>query len=83
MAPDEASKCGITAILQGELQGALTSVSSLAMILSPIVMTATFARYAGQDASPYLPGAPFLLAMGLTVLGLLLFQLRPRRKNLT
>jgi DHA1 family tetracycline resistance protein-like MFS transporter len=68
---------------QGELQGALTSVSSFAMILSPIVMTATFARYTSDNAPVYLPGAPFLLAMGLAVLGLVLFLLRPRRKNLT
>lgn len=68
---------------QGELQGALTSVSSLAMILSPIVMTATFARYTNESAPVYLPGAPFMLAMGLAVLGLILFLLRPRRRNLT
>ena len=68
---------------QGELQGALTSVSSFAMILSPMVMTATFARYTSENAPVYLPGAPFLLAMGLAMLGLMLFLLRPRRKNLT
>ena len=68
---------------QGELQGALTSVSSFAMILSPMVMTATFARYTSENAPAYLPGAPFLLAMGLAMLGLVLFLLRPRRKNLT
>jgi len=68
---------------QGELQGALTSVSSFAMILSPMVMTATFARYTSENAPVYLPGAPFLLAMGLAMLGLVLFLLRPRRKNLT
>ena len=68
---------------QGELHGALTSVSSFAMILSPMVMTATFARYTSENAPVYLPGAPFLLAMGLAMLGLVLFLLRPRRKNLT
>ena len=68
---------------QGELQGALTSVSSFAMILSPIVMTATFARYTSDNAPLYLPGAPFMLAMGLAMLGLVLFLLHPRRKNLT
>jgi DHA1 family tetracycline resistance protein-like MFS transporter len=67
---------------QGELQGALTSVTSFAMILSPIVMTSTFARFTGGDAAVYMPGAPFLLAMVLSILGLVLFQLRPRRKDL-
>ena len=67
---------------QGELQGALTSVTSFAMILSPIVMTSTFARVTDDDAAVYMPGAPFLLAMVLSILGLVLFQLRPRRKSL-
>ncbi len=55
---------------QGELQGALTSASALAMILSPLVMTYTFARFIAADAPVYLPGAPFLLAAGLSTLGL-------------
>ena len=63
---------------QGELQGALTSAASLAMIVSPIVMTTTFARFTTTDAPIYLPGAPFLLAMGLAALGLTLFLLRPK-----
>ena len=66
---------------QGELQGALSSLASLAMILSPLVMTATFARYSGPGAPVYMPGAPFLLAMALAVLGLVLFVLRPRRRT--
>ena len=68
---------------QGELQGALTSTSSLAMILSPLAMTWTFARFTESGAPIYLPGAPFVLSMVLAVLGLALFLLRPRRKNLT
>jgi DHA1 family tetracycline resistance protein-like MFS transporter len=66
---------------QGELQGALTSVSSLAMILSPMVMTATFAHYTRDTAPVYFPGAPFMLAMGLALLGLLLFLLQPRQQT--
>lgn len=58
---------------QGELQGALTSASALAMILSPLVMTATFARFTGADAPIYLPGAPFVLALLLTLLGAAIF----------
>lgn len=68
---------------QGELQGALTSAASLAMIISPLVMTSTFAAFTAADAPVYLPGAPFLLAMGLTALGMVLFVLRPRRKTVT
>lgn len=55
---------------QGELQGALTSASALAMILSPLVMTYTFAQFTDAQAPIYLPGAPFLLAATLSTLGL-------------
>lgn len=55
---------------QGELQGALTSASALAMILSPLVMTYTFAQFTNANAPIYLPGAPFLLAALLSTLGL-------------
>lgn len=65
---------------QGELQGVLTSVSSVSMILAPLVMTQTFAAFTGPDAAVYLPGAPFLLAAGLMVISLALFaaKVRPR-----
>jgi DHA1 family tetracycline resistance protein-like MFS transporter len=65
---------------QGELQGALTSASALAMILSPLVMTYTFAQFTDANAPVYLPGAPFLLAAGLSVFGLcaLMLGTRPR-----
>jgi DHA1 family tetracycline resistance protein-like MFS transporter len=55
---------------QGELQGALTSTSALAMVLSPLVMTYSFARFTDEQAPIYLPGAPFLLAAALCLLGL-------------
>ena len=55
---------------QGELQGALTSASALAMILSPLAMTYTFAQFTDADAPIYLPGAPFLLAATLSTIGL-------------
>ena len=68
---------------QGELQGALTSATSLAMILSPLAMTAAFARFTAADAPIYLPGAPFLLALLLSFLGLVFFLLRPRARTVT
>lgn len=67
---------------QGELQGALSAVSSLAMMLSPLMMTATFARFTGADAPLYAPGAPFVLAMGLSLLALVIF-LRAGPQNAT
>lgn len=63
-APDDA---------QGELQGVLTSVHALAMILSPLMMTSTFAAFTGAAAPLHLPSAPFLLAMVLLGAALTLF----------
>ncbi|MEM9637612.1 MAG: TCR/Tet family MFS transporter [Pseudomonadota bacterium] len=67
---------------QGELQGALTSITALAMILSPMVMTGTFAAFTGADAPLYLPGAPFVLSALLIVVGLAVFLTFPPRKPL-
>ncbi len=58
---------------QGELQGVLTSVMSIATILAPLIMTQTFARFSRPDAPIYLPGAPFLLAAMLMLVSALIF----------
>ncbi|MFZ9128258.1 MAG: TCR/Tet family MFS transporter [Pseudomonadales bacterium] len=58
---------------QGELQGAIGSMVSLTSIISPLMMTMTFDHYSNANASVYFPGAPFLLAAGLTLVSLLLF----------
>jgi DHA1 family tetracycline resistance protein-like MFS transporter len=57
---------------QGRLQGALTSLSSVAGIFGPWLFGAVFARFVGPGAWAELPGAPFLLAAGLLGLALLL-----------
>lgn len=59
---------------QGELQGALTSLSALAMIISPMLMTTTFAAFTAETAPLYMPGAPFLLAFILTLIAIALFM---------
>ena len=58
---------------QGELQGALTSVSALAMIISPMVMTYVFYSFTGPSAPFYMPGASFYLSALLMVVGLVVF----------
>ena len=58
---------------QGELQGILTSVNALAMILSPLLMTGVFAAATMPGGAIYLPGAPFLAALVLTLAALALF----------
>ncbi len=46
---------------QGELQGALTSLMSLAAIIGPLIMNNLFFYFTHSEAPVYLPGAPFFL----------------------
>lgn len=50
---------------QGELQGAVASLFSLAAIIGPVVMTQLFGHFSAPDARPHLPGAAFFMAAGL------------------
>jgi DHA1 family tetracycline resistance protein-like MFS transporter len=63
----------IPANAQGELQGGLASMSSLTSILSPPLMTGTFALFTASSTTVYFPGAAFALAALLTLLSLLVF----------
>ncbi|MBT5604002.1 MAG: tetracycline resistance MFS efflux pump, partial [Gammaproteobacteria bacterium] len=58
---------------QGELQGGLASLMSLASIIGPPLMTQTFYSFSQADKTFYFPGAPFLLAAILTLISLLIF----------
>ncbi|PHR57419.1 MAG: tetracycline resistance MFS efflux pump [Robiginitomaculum sp.] len=58
---------------QGELQGAIGSLSGLAMLGSPLIMTHLFHSFAAKNAPINFPGAPFLLAGILVAIGLLVF----------
>jgi len=63
---------------QGELQGAITSLYSLASIISPAVMAFIFT--AQTDATgPYHPGAPFFLAAALTLAAMGIFAIAAKR----
>ncbi|WP_407682095.1 TCR/Tet family MFS transporter [Pseudodonghicola flavimaris] len=62
IAPDDA---------QGELQGVLTAGNALAAIISPLMMTSVFAAFTGATAPLHLPGAPFLVALLLTGVALI------------
>lgn len=61
---------------QGELQGVLTSVASIGMVISPLVMNQTFAFFTRDSAPVYLPGAPFILAAVLMVVAIAIFTSR-------
>jgi DHA1 family tetracycline resistance protein-like MFS transporter len=63
---------------QGELQGAVASLFSLAAIIGPPVMTQLFARFSAPQSTVHLPGAAFLFAAGLSVGCILLFWLSTR-----
>lgn len=62
----------VPANAQGELQGAMTSMQSLSMIIGPLIMSRVFEGFTGSDATVAFSGAPFLLASGLTVIALFL-----------
>ncbi len=65
---------------QGELQGAITSLYSLASIISPLAMAFLFSAYTDEPGY-YLPGAPFLLAAGLCVFAMMIFGVGAKRLN--
>lgn len=62
---------------QGELQGVLSSLNAIAMIVAPLVMTSTFATFTAPDAPIFSPGAPFLLAAVLMVAAIALHVAKP------
>lgn len=64
---------------QGELSGALTSMSSIVAFTSPLFMTQIFGYFTSDEAYIYLPGAPFVAAGILAFIGFMLF-LRASKK---
>jgi DHA1 family tetracycline resistance protein-like MFS transporter len=58
---------------QGELQGVLSSISALSMILSPLIMTQAFFWFTREGATLWLPGAPFLVGTVLMCGALAIF----------
>lgn len=63
---------------QGELQGVLTSISAVGVIISPLLMTNAFSYFTRDDAPFYFAGAPFILSMLLVALALVIFSGRKR-----
>jgi DHA1 family tetracycline resistance protein-like MFS transporter len=57
---------------QGRLQGAVTSLASLAGIFGPALFTQVFALFISDHAPAHVPGAPFLLSTALLALGWLI-----------
>jgi len=59
---------------QGELQGAMGSLTALATIISPLVMTQAFSFFTNERTPFYLPSAPFLLSALAVVVAIVIMQ---------
>lgn len=53
---------------QGEVQGALTSLTSTTSIFGPLIMANLFSYFTATNAPVYFPGAPYLLGAVLTMI---------------
>ena len=73
----------IPANAQGELQGALSSLTSLTSVLGPVVMTQLFAYFTAETTAVYFPGVSFLAAAFLSVVCLIIFAVVVLRSELT
>lgn len=58
---------------QGALQGVLGSLTALAMVISPLLMTGVFAAYTAETAPVQFPGAPFVVSLVLMGVALAVF----------
>lgn len=59
---------------QGELQGLISAMRAVAMILAPLALTQVFFAFTRPgSALPYLPGAAFVVSMVIMVVCLVLF----------
>ena len=58
---------------QGELQGAVAGLASLAAIAGPLLMTQLFGRFTAPGAPVHLPGAAFLAASLLALICLAIY----------
>ncbi|MEX1152330.1 TCR/Tet family MFS transporter [Parvibaculum sp.] len=67
---------------QGELQGALSSLVGLTMIVAPVLATQTFRAFTDVEAPVYFPGAAFVMASVFTLMSMAVvaaaLKVRPR-----
>lgn len=62
----------VPADAQGELQGGVASLGSTANVVGPLVMTQTMAYFTAASAPVYFPGAAFVLAALVNLLGIVI-----------
>ncbi len=63
---------------QGEVQGISAMTLGLGSIIAPLVLTTPMAYFTGPDAPVYFPGAPYVIAAGFGVVGLVMLRRLPR-----
>ena len=68
---------------QGEVQGALTSLTSTTSIIGPVIMANLFSYFTATNAPVYFPGAPYLLGSILTIISAFLAWRGFRNTQLT
>ena len=66
---------------QGEMQGAISCINSVATIVSTLGMGELFARFGGKDAAFYMPGIPFFVACGLVIIAAIILNLALNRSG--
>lgn len=57
---------------QGMLQGGLSAINSLTMVLAPLIATNVFGAFIAKDAPVQLPGAPYFVSAFFVVVGLVI-----------
>lgn len=67
---------------QGELQGGLSALTSVAMILSPLIYNGSFALTTGESPLVDFPGSPFVVAATISALALAFYAVRTQRSDL-
>ncbi len=68
---------------QGELQGSLTSLTSVTAIMGPIIYTSLFTQFSSHVGKYYFPGAPYLAAAGMCLLCILIFYFSKKPTRLS
>jgi DHA1 family tetracycline resistance protein-like MFS transporter len=66
---------------QGELQGAMTSLTSLTTIVGPAIFTLLFSAFTGENATMEFAGAPYMMAAIFMACAILVFLTRISRKT--
>jgi DHA1 family tetracycline resistance protein-like MFS transporter len=57
---------------QGELQGGLTLLSSISLVVGPLLMGYSFKFFTHKNSSVYFPGSPYILGALLIIISVLL-----------